>query len=500
MVRVKEDRPMNDRRVLVAIALGLALLAGGLRFYRLGNWPLHGDELATIDEARALFTPLAGAPTTQIERLPRLVPLGASLLYAGHELFGRDEFGLRVMGALFGTLHVVLVFLCLNGSLGRVPALATALLIAFWPEHLYRSQENRYYMLATAFASLGMLCGALALPRRSVAWTALGCLAIFAAILTHTLQGLLLGGLFVALLAAGGRAMLRPLLVVAGAGVIAGIYFVAYALPIIRGWNAGESWGYGISHSLFAAISQLGWPIALLAAVGFLGAWQQGTEQGRYWMSWAVIWLVTSAVLPLVVPYHPAYVFPLSLGVLVLAGQAVGMIYEGLRAQHALAAAAWVGLAALLNLPGLVSHYADGSRPDLRTAARFVARQWQDGDRVCTYSPRLLQHYLPDDIRANGISLSRPVADLQKNARTQDRFWVVIASGRGGKAPEVEAWLNQHCTLALRERPRRFDYYENVTEVYLFSPPGPAVARVSRAVQLHDDAAETEPGVHAGKP
>jgi hypothetical protein len=465
---------MSHRTIVLFICLALGTLGAGLRFYRLGDWPFHGDELAAIEEAQSLVEKHDGPLTAQKDRLPRLIPLGYFILYIDHELFGRDEFGSRVLTAILGTLHVLLVFFFLDRTLGRVPALATALLIALWPEHLYRSQENRYYMMATVCASLAMLWGALAVQRRSFVWTIAACVAAFAAVLAHTLQGLLFAGLFVAILAAGwlvaDRRILRLLSVVVVAGLLSVAFFAWYLLPLIRGWNSGETWGYSLSHSVMASVSQLGWPIALLALLGLLTVGRWNREQAGYWIAWSVLWATASVVLPFLVSYHPGYVFPLTLGVFVLAGQAIAVVYEALRPQYALAACCWVGMTCLFNLPSVVSHYADGSRGDLRSAGEFVTQNWQPGDRVAAFSPTLLRHYVAPGIDPIGLKSSDSVTHLRKLGRSPERLWVVVHSSRGGKPENLADWLGKHCTLEMSRRSRRIDYHENVTEVFLYEP------------------------------
>lgn len=476
---------MPRRTILLIICLELGLLAAGLRFYRLGDWPFHGDELAALDEAQSLVESHDEPLTNQKDRLPRLLPLGYFVLYLDHEIFGRDEFGSRVSTALLGALHVVLVFFFLERTLGRVPALATALLILLWPEHLYRSQENRYYMTATVCASLAMLLGAVAVQRRSFGWTFGACVAAFAAILAHTLQGLLFAGLFLAIFAAGriaaDRRVFRLLLVVAGSGLAAIIFFVCYLLPLVRGWNAGESWGYSLSHSVMASVSQLGWPIALLAFVGLLTSARGDPAQAGYWITWAALWAVAAVLLPFFVAYHPGYVFPFTLGALVLAGRAIAVIYEALRPQYALAAGVWLGVTCLFNLPSVVSHYADGSRGDLRSAGEFITENWQPGDRVAAFSPRLVKHYVAPGIEPIGLKTSDPVPDLRKLSRTSERLWIVVPSSRGGKPERLAEWLGKHCTLEMARRSKRIDYHENVTEVFLYEPLQAVVKRAIEA-------------------
>src|SRR5262249_50052769 len=155
--------------------------------YRLGAWPFFGDELATFREADAFVDDEPG--DTQTDRLPRMIPLSYLIHRTGYALFGRDEFGSRAILALLGASQVVLVFLFLHGLVGLPRALATALLLAFWPEHIYQSQMHRFYMIAAWFAALCMLSGAWAVQRRSVIWTIVACLFALATILTHTLQG-----------------------------------------------------------------------------------------------------------------------------------------------------------------------------------------------------------------------------------------------------------------------------------------------------------------------
>ena len=99
-------------------ALLLVILAGSLRFYKLGNWPFAGDETATLAEERSLFASEGTSRDSQTYRLPRIIPLSYLFLHVGNSLFGRDEFGSRVMLAILGTLNVGLVFLMLDALRG----------------------------------------------------------------------------------------------------------------------------------------------------------------------------------------------------------------------------------------------------------------------------------------------------------------------------------------------------------------------------------------------
>ncbi|MFL5242855.1 MAG: hypothetical protein ACJ8FY_12160 [Gemmataceae bacterium] len=469
-----------NKRLIVVTAIGLALLAAGLRFYRLGAWPFFGDELATFNEARAFLADSPDQEESQITRISRLIPVSYLVHNAGYTLFGRDEFGSRAMMALLGTLQVIVVFAGLIGPLGCPTALASALLLAVWPEHIYQSQQNRFYMTAAFFSSLSMLAGAWAVKRRSLLLTTLACLAAFAAILSHTLQGVALGGLFgsmlLATLACRQPVPRGPLFVVAGAGAVAGGFLVLYLLPRVRGWNAGEGWGAGAGHSLLASIYELGWPVTLLAGFGAVSVVRQRDNQAWYWLTWAVLWAAASLLLPFVVVYHPAYVFPLTLGAIVLAGYGGGQIYTHLHRHAPILGVAWIGVIAALNLPSLLSHYSDGSRHDYRVAAQYIENHWQQGDQVAAVAPGALRRYA--EICQDAVSLRTwdPLPDLKELSLSPRRLWIVIPSDRPGKPEPLRRWLGLNCSQQLEIKPRRFDYRENTVEVYLFSPQAVATA------------------------
>jgi hypothetical protein len=465
---------MTSGRTVLVVALLLGLVAGGLRFFRLGAYPFTADETATLDETRSLREKHDGPMTDQIDRLPRLIPLSYLIHALDYRFFGCDEFGSRVLLALEGTLAVVLVFVGLCGPLGRSAALATALLVTVWPDHLFHSQQNRFYITAALLSSLCLVLGAQAVQRRSTWWTLGACLAALAAMLSHTIQVLLLPGLFVAIFAATwaerNPVPWRMLLVVTLSGLAAVAIYLLYLRQIGGGWNAAEVWGYGLGRSLLASAMQPGWPVALLALLGAVLFVRQRSAQGWYWLTWVGVWVVASATLPFAVVYHPNYVFPLALAVLVLAGWAVAQVAERLRPAGAVAAVAWVGVAVALQLPSVVSHYLDGSRPDYRTAARYVADHWQSGDRLASISPGLVRHYAPLDGEFLNLPRWNALPALQEAAAGPGRLWVVLASGRSGKEEPVAAWLGTHCTQQLQVRKRRFDYYEFTVEVFLYSP------------------------------
>ena len=136
------------RRYCLALALGILLLAGALRFHRLGAQSLWNDEgnSARISE-RAPTLILAGAGGD-------IHPPGYYLaLHYWRAAFGQSEFSLRSVSAFAGVVLVALTFRLGRGLLGRDAGLIAALLAAVSPFAIYYSQEARAYVPLAALGA-----------------------------------------------------------------------------------------------------------------------------------------------------------------------------------------------------------------------------------------------------------------------------------------------------------------------------------------------------------
>ena len=119
-----------------------------------------------------------------------------------------------------------------------------------------------------------------------------------------------------------------------------------------------------------------------------------------------------------------------------------------------------------MNLPSLASHYVDGSRPDMRTAARYVEKNWQPGDRVAGFSMGLFGHYVPHcDPRIPLPADARET--LESLAAGKGRLWIVLQSARGGLSEDLRRWLGTRCSHELTVQRKRFDFPEYTVDVFL---------------------------------
>lgn len=477
-MREKQFRPL-------VFAMAIAVLAAALRFYDLGVWPFSGDETASLHEEDVLFHSVRVPQDSQAYRLPHLIPVSYLALHISHVLFGRDEWGTRVVVALLGVFSVVLVYWLLNGSLSRTVATVTAVLVALLPQHVLHSQETRFYMVAAFFSFATLLAGARILGPRSVRYAVMAVCAAFAAALAHTLLVVLLPlvllAVYFATCAQDQTVPRDTWIVFAVAGIGMALLFVLHILPLLKGWNGHETWGYSVTHALLASVVMIGWPLALVSIVGLALMVSERTPQGYYWAVCYLGWLGATVALPLVIPYHAEYVFPLVLGALVAAAYAIVVIYELLKKRAALAAYAWLGLSCLCNLPALASHYVDGSRWNVRDAAAYVRKNWVSGDRVAGDALGLFRYYGAGCCEPAIPIAPGSISELTRLVADGGRLWIVLESTRSGLDPDVQRWLFDCAVHKLSVGGRRFDDAQFSVEVYLARPPsGAECARQSQ--------------------
>ncbi|TAK34799.1 MAG: phospholipid carrier-dependent glycosyltransferase [Chloroflexota bacterium] len=155
------------------LLIGLTLLAGWFRFYRIDAQPLWGDEYASIREAQNIGT----NPNSLIYFL---------VLRVWMDLLGQGEATLRMPAAIFGTLAVPVTF-CLGRELfGRKVALLSAALLATSPYAIELSQLVRYYSLFLLCATLGLylfVTRGRPTPRREIGWAIVNLLCVFSFLL-----------------------------------------------------------------------------------------------------------------------------------------------------------------------------------------------------------------------------------------------------------------------------------------------------------------------------
>lgn len=125
--------------------------AAALRFASLGIQSYHHDEVIT---AMRVIPGSLGRVLHEVRVSESNPPLYYVLAWGWAKAFGRDEFQLRSLSALFGTAVVPVAYLIGRQLTGRRAGLTLAALVAVNPMLIWYSQEARSYALLVFFSAL----------------------------------------------------------------------------------------------------------------------------------------------------------------------------------------------------------------------------------------------------------------------------------------------------------------------------------------------------------
>lgn len=462
----------SSRMMTIALCVVVTMLAGGLRFWGLGEWSFANDELATFIESDRLFGSPDDGEFTIYDVLPRLIPGSYAILESGYRLFGREEFGSRTMPAIFGTLHVAMVFLFGTKLHGRRFGLILSLLVALWPEHIFHSQQNRFYMFAMCGSTLAFFLATFGLQKSSKKHLIGALVVAVLSVTTHTLATGLAPMFYFLILASliFCQAKVSKRFTVNGLSLVALVvaYVLFYALPNIRGnWTGGDNgWLYSPVHALMTIPGTLGWGAIILSLTGafLLAAKRQPHHIFAFLCTAAIV--PFALLVPFAVNFHPEYLMIVIFPALYSAAWFVHFVSEKLETHSKAAALTFVTFAALSNLPTLVSHYVDGSRPNFRLASDFLMTNTEKGDNIAAISIGNLRHYHRDLPTAHAIDAASPITSISEVVSNSGKTWIVIQSGRSGIAPSLQEWLNSTCQLEKTIQKKRYDYYANRIDIF----------------------------------
>ena len=227
-MQVSTERTGSVATVLLLLAI--AILALGLRLYRLDNQSLWYDEGFSVYLAGMDLDEITSRTAADIQP-----PLYYYLLHGWILLFGDSEWALRALSVLFGVVAVpVLYGVAWLLFRSRAAGLLAALLIAVSPLHLWYGQEARMYTLLTWLCLLSSLLLLLAMAARrawvtALLWAAYTA-ATVAALYTHYFALFVLAGQAVYVLVVLTAQGFRPLRLLVGS-LASGVAILLSYLP-----------------------------------------------------------------------------------------------------------------------------------------------------------------------------------------------------------------------------------------------------------------------------
>ena len=460
-----------SHRMRIVVFLLIAFVAAALRFYGLGEWSWAGDEPHTKGEFYSLIGRNEVPPTSQVYRLPRMIPVGFVLQGIGYSVFGVDAAGARAMPAILGGLSVVLVLFVLPRAVGYAAAGWAALYLATWHRHIFFSQHDRFYAAASLFVVGALVLGAVAAERRSTAWLVAAVLSGALASGSHAVQAAVFAAVLLPPLlcmVAERRVQFGPGLVMVCTVALVAIWAVMWVLPLSLRWNA---WAVGntSTRAVMATVGSLGPHLIILSGLGVYGIARYYPRQVPLWVASLGTLLAVVLVLPRYLVYRQAYVFPLEAAVVLLAGIGTALVLEQVSSRERVMTILLIGLFVGLQIPSVASHLVDGSRYDHETAVRHIRERAGPRDRIFThYSTYWLKFHPAEAKRVTQLPESSRLPALAEHLRDATRpTWVSLHYGRIGMPAPVRALLEKHgCIETLENRKRRFDYYQFQVRVF----------------------------------
>ncbi|MGH9196635.1 MAG: glycosyltransferase family 39 protein, partial [Acidimicrobiia bacterium] len=402
--------PIQDRRQGLAPSLllaGLIALALVLRFWRLGDWGFDSDEIFMLRDSLHV-------------RLTNPRPL---LYFLNHYLVAPllplDEFGLRLLPAVFGLLAIPGFYFVSRRLLGTRAALFGTLLLTVSPLHVIYSQFGRYWSLVFLLSALYPYLVYIGLRERNRRALVLGIVAGLLASLAHPAAILLVGGPGIAFVVTHLRPRyLKPLWSqrsvrwgVLLAVIVAGAIAVRF-IPILQGWISEHDKNPGSGQFLLRAPPRAlkplfyllayveGWtlPLVLTGAVGIYLLWQ-GRDR------FLALFLASLAIFPIVflslilfrTPVSTYYLLPAAPVFFMGAGIFLDRVFEvdWKPRPRWLLPATVVVMVLVPGAPTLISQYLNGRRFDFKGVAQWLKPRLAPGDAIFSDQPVALAHYLP---------------------------------------------------------------------------------------------------------
>lgn len=451
------------------LLVAAVIIAAVLRFFHLSEWSFNGDEMNTLRDS------------IQSSGLRSPKPLLFLLNhYLVAPLLPLDEFGLRLLPAVFGVLAVPAMFWTVRSLFGARTGLIAATLVVFNPWHLYWSQFARYYSLVFLLCAIFPILLYRGGVERQVRLAVAGAMLAVLAILAHPSAALVLAGNTVWFVLSPGRlsTMLprqrgaRAALLAVGL-VVTVVIMYRITATLVDWFSTDYDWGFAGSTLLLSYVGWLVPALVVFSAAGIAWTWMEDERLATYLTLAIGIPLGLLALISLAAPVSTAYLFATAPLIILTAGRFIDRLGELGRtpAQRGLIVATCLAAMLAAGAPRFVSHYIDGTRFDVRAAARQLDQHASDDAIILADQDEALGHYLaPHPVLLFPRNPDRATSRIKALDRAPEAWLVVSVQRRGGLHDQdlgaAGGWVREHCELNATFGRSRLDHKHNELQVF----------------------------------
>jgi hypothetical protein len=362
------------------------------------------------------------------------------------------ELSYRLPSLAFALLTVILTFILAVRWRGVRFAMAWWIVLMGSQPFVYLAQLNRFYAmpLFLLMASLALVW----LPSTRP-WLVLAILPFVAAVavLSHNMIMPVFVLAFVAACAAWivDRFSFQVVLRLGAAATTGLALYFFYIRPLVQGWHStGNPTPVLVSFAAHAGI-----PTLALAGLGMaLALVRRDETRSMRW--WGLLFIGSLCLFQITdISWNPRYFIFFMPALWALAAHGVDHVAG--RLESSWLRLCWFGCVGLLFAPGLLSHYADGSRHDYRTAASVVIANAKAGQPVLSDDAETISYYLPADIRPR-LLVRTKVTEFPAG-----EFLLVV---RGNAWMPLAVVPGREMVLLSEIGERRYDQFSHILRVY----------------------------------
>lgn len=439
----------------------IIMIATILRFYKLGEWSLWGDEAFTLSFKEDGFN---------YSLLRR--SLATDLIRFSTDYLGISEWSARLVPALIGILTIPLTYFPIRRLYGTGTALLASLFLAISPWHIYWSQNARFYTMLLLFYSVGLLAFQIAMEEDRP-WLLVASLILFGLAARERLIALFFFpviGIYLLLIwllpfekPRGFRP--RNLILFLAPITIAGIFFASPYLANLGAWFEG----FGrINTSPFwitaGTVFYINLPVVIIATFGCLYLL---IKKDRGALLFGINAIFPLAAIALLSVFHYAanrYVFITLTSWLLLAALSIRELFRNIEGVGRILAAGVLALVILAPLSEdvLYFQYQNGNRDNWKAALQYIEANRQESDIVFSPNTDVSDFYLQE--KTFYLNNWDPV-----NYDDQNRVWIIEDMNVAELQPEIIPWLKgnavEEASFDVNVQARNFKM-----RVYLYDP------------------------------